>query len=172
MKSRLFLALILIIGLFSCEKDDSSENFQILEFKNLRLEPHSSLTLVDSPRTALWYEDHGGIADTLGETKLFYRGDLIAHRDWETTYMSPLHYKTEVLYTFGNEVMVVLIHPDYSFSDRLYVMNNSFKKEFFVTIGEIKLVEIDEARRILRITHNDAWIRTGPLSDETQEFNY
>lgn len=172
MKTKLFLVLILLIGLFSCQKEEDIPNFETVSFKNLRSSPYGLLTLVDSPRQILKYEDYGGLVDTLGETKLFFKGDLISHRDWETTYMSPVHYKTDILYTFHDDVVIVIIRPDYIFCDRIYVLSNNFKKEFYVAIGEIKSAEIDLARRILKITHNDSWIRTGEMPNETEEFYY
>jgi hypothetical protein len=172
MKAKLFLVLIILIGLFSCQKDEASVSFETVGFKNLRSDSYGLLTLVDSPRQILKYDDLGGALDTIGETKLFYRGDLISHRNWETTYMSSIHHKTDVLYSFNDDVMIVLIRPDYLFSDRLLILNYDFKKEFNVVIGEIKLAEIDLARRVLRITHNNSWARTGEIPDETSEFEY
>lgn len=171
MKTKLFLVFILLIGLFSCQKENDI-NFKLIDFNNLRTKDYGLLTIIDNPRQIIKYDDHGGWIDTLGETELFFRGDLLAHRNWETTYMSSVHHKTDILYSNCDDVVVILIRPDYMFCDRMYVVGNDFKKEFYVTIGEIKLAEIDEVRRVIRITYNNSWTRTGPLPNETEEFYY
>jgi hypothetical protein len=162
---------ILLIGLFSCQKEYDI-NFKMIDFNNLRTKEYNLLTFIDNPRQIIKYDDHGGWVDTLGETKLFFRGDLLAYRNWETTYMSSAHHKTDILYANCDDVVLVLIRPDYMFCDRMYVVGNNLKKEFYVTIGEIKLAEIDEGQRVIRITYNNSWTRTGPLPDEVEEFNY
>jgi hypothetical protein len=128
--------------------------------------------LVDIPREVQFITDHGNLPDTVGETELFFDGNLLSHRHWETTYMSPLHKKTDFSYAYFQDVMVVLVRPDYIFYDRLYVIYDGVTKEFPAVIGEIKSSEIDLPGRILRITHNDSWIRTGEVPDETSEFKF
>lgn len=166
------LAWILIIGLFSCQKEEEFFNSQVINFKDLRSEQHGLLTLVDIPREIQFIADHGNTPDTVGETELFFEGDLLSHRNWETTYMSPLHKKTDFSYAYYNDVMIVIVKPDYIFSDRLYIICNGVTKEFPVSIGEIKSSEIDLNRHILRVTYNNSWIRTGEIPDETSEFKF
>lgn len=172
MKAKLFLVLILLIGLFSCQKEMDVFNSEKVVFKNLRSEPHGLLTIVDVPREVQFIVDHGNMPDTVGETELFFKGDLLSHRNWETTYMTPLHKKTDFLYVYYQGIMMVIVKPDYIFSDRLYVVCDGITKDFSASIGEIKSSEVDLARRTLRITYNNSWIRTGEIPDETEEFKF
>lgn len=165
--------LTFMFAIFSCQKEkDDLTDFKAIAFDDLRIKSHGLLTLVDITRQIVEYEDEGGGVDTLGESELFFRGDLISHRNWETTYMSPIHYKTDVLYSYHEGIMIIMIKPDYVFCDRIYILSDSFKKEFYVNVGEIKSAQIDVARRILRITYNNSGITTGPIPDKTEDFYY
>lgn len=172
MKKTLFVILILAISLIACQKELETLNFETLELKNARLEPGGLLTIVDTPREIIQYTDKGNWVDTLGETKVFLHSDLWFYRDWATTYMSSKHSKTNIFYVLKDHVVVALVASDVMFFNRLYVYNDGIKKEFPISAVTIIKTEIDLDRRVLKITHNDTWIRSGPMPDITEEFNY
>ena len=172
MKKIVFFVLIFVTVLIACQKEVEISKFETIEFKNARLESGGLLTIVDTPRQIMQYTDHGGMIDTLGETKVFLHSDLWINRDWATTYMSSKHSKTMIYYAFKDHVVVALVASDVPFFDRLYIYNDGVKKEFpFYMVAIIK-TEIDLDNKVLRITHNDSWTRTGPIPNETNEFKY
>jgi|GEM_PF-2652202 len=171
MKNVIFI-LVMFIGLLSCRKEVEIPNFETIEFKNARLEPGGLLTIVDTPRKIIPYTDYGGWVDTLGETKVFLHSDLWIDRDWATTYMSSKHVKTMIFYALKDDVVIALVASDVPFFDRLYIYKTGIKKEFPFHVVAIIKTEIDLDRRVLRITHNDSWVRTGPIPNETDEFKY
>lgn len=170
MKKLVFFVLV-SITVFACRKEEVS-NFETIVFKDARLELGGLLTIVDAPREIIKYTDHGGLIDTLGETKVFLHSDLWIDRDWATTYMSSKHSKTKIFYALKDNVVVALVASDLLFFDRLYVYNAGTKKEFPFSSVTILKTEIDLDRRVLRITHNDTWTRTGPMPDKVEEFDY
>lgn len=169
---KFIILMIVIFGTFACQKEKEFSNFEKVEFKDLRAVQHGLLTLVDLPREIQLLSDRGNRPDTLGETKLFFNGNLLSHRNWETTYMNPLHKKTDFNYAYQKDIMIVMVKPDYVFFDRLYIICNGVTKEFPFTVVEIKNAEINLSERVLKITFNNSWARTGPIPDETKNFNY
>lgn len=174
MNAKVILVAIILIGLFSCQKEEESVNFEKIEFKNLRTNPNNYFTLVDIQREIIKYEDPKGGIDTLGETKLFYADILLTDRNWETSYMMWKHGRTDFSYAHSSEfdVMVVLTKPDYMVFDQMFIIYNRVRKEIPVNFVSIKLTEVDVMRRVLRITYNNSWTRTGDIPDETEEFSF
>lgn len=188
MITKVFLLIILAASVWACEKEDESFNFKTMELKDLRTDNDNLFSLVDIPREIIRHEDYGGKLDTVGESKLFLRGDLIVDREWEVPYgiTHPFYKKTDFLYSsfFYSEsvVIVILVKPGYIFSDRLYIshtsnlinfpVNKGVIKEFPVVIGEIKKARIDPVRKVLRITYNNSWNFMPDLSDETRDFYF
>lgn len=172
MKKVIFVVLIFVTVFMACQKEVEIPNFETIEFKDARLESGGLLTIVDIPREIIQYTDHGDWVDTLGETKVFLHSNLWIDRDWATTYMSPKHSKTMIFYALKDRVVVALVASDVPFFDRLYIYNDGVKKELPFNMVAIVKAEIDLGRRVLRITHNDSWIRTGPIPDKIDEFEY
>lgn len=172
MKKVVFVILIVTVVLIACQKETEVVNFETIEFQDARLEPGGLLTIVDTPRKIIPYTDYGGWVDTLGETKVFLHSDLWINRDWATTYMSSEHVKTMIFYALKDDVVIALVASDVPFFDRLYIYKAGIKKEFPFHVVAIIKTEIDLGRKVLRITHNDSWIRTGPIPNETNEVEY
>lgn len=172
MRKTMFLLVIFSVMLISCKKEIEPDYYKSINFDNLRNKPYSLLTIVDKTQQIITLEGNSGLKDSIGETVVFFRNDLLVSYNWEKPYMSPFHSKTDIFYAYNNDVVIVLIRPGPLFFDRMYIINHYLKEEFKVNFGQIKSAEINIVHKVVRITYNNSWTRSGPVADGTKEFNY
>lgn len=148
-----------------------SAQFQEITFHDLREQKSQVFSFIDYPTEIVRYRGHMEIADSLGETEIFFGETVIATYTWQPGYLGgPMHIKTNLMWSFGGGASILIISPRLEFTE-VFVIKDKRIKRFPVNLYRLIKTEIDPQKRILKFTHNNSLTRL-KKPDEITEISY